>query len=137
MADREQILEHLSRYLLAYGSSLNVIPIETWVLKDALELLKAPEPRLLTLDEINALPDHTVLWQEARIDWSAWELNPLKEFGVEYEIAPVEKQGTVISDTSGTTVIDDDLLTANDGVQLRFWSARPTDEQRKAVSWDG
>lgn len=44
MADRERILEYLSRYLLAYGSSLNVIPIETWALKDALELLKAPEP---------------------------------------------------------------------------------------------
>lgn len=137
MADRGEILEYLSRYLLAYGSSLNVIPIETWVLKDALELLKAPEPRLLTEDEINALPDHTVLWQEVRIDWSACKLNPFNEIGVEYEIAPVEKLGTVISESSGTTVIDADLLTAKDGVQLRFWSAWPTDEQRKAVSWDG
>ena len=43
MDDRERIIEYLSHCLLEYGAWLNSIPIATWVLKDALELLKEQE----------------------------------------------------------------------------------------------
>lgn len=134
MADREEILEYLSRYLLAYGSSLNVIPIETWVLKDALELLKAPEPRLYSFDEVIHLPADTMLWLE-EVDEPDGAIIPTAFTGASFRGDPAE-----ISDSDVIYVcFYGRIMNTCDGYNRywRCWTAKPTDEQRKAVSWDG
>lgn len=135
MADRERILEYLSRYLLAYGSSLNVIPIETWVLKDALELLKAQqEPRLYSFDEVLHLPADTTLWLE-EVDEPDGAIIPTAYTGASFRGDPAE-----ISDSDVIYVcFYGRVMNTCDGYNRywRCWTAKPTDEQRKAVSWDG
>ena len=75
--------------------------------RDALELLKAQEPRVLTLEEART---YEVVWPE---DKGEGELHPL--------------------------IVENNM---NDskyykyGIHWRVWSAKPTDEQRKAVKWD-
>ena len=76
-------------------------------IEDALELLMGQEPRVLTLEEART---YEVVWPE---DKGEGELHPL--------------------------IVENNM---NDskyykyGVHWRVWSAKPTDEQRKAVKWE-
>ena len=75
--------------------------------RDALELLKAQEPRVLTLEEA----------QHAEVVW-------------------VEEMETCnIYPCIVKNNMNDSKLYKY-GIQWRVWTSRPTDEQRKAVKWD-
>ena len=95
------------------------------------ELLKAQEPRVMTLEEIgNALK--MPLWKETKRAhkdlYTGWVLA--------YDIQKGEGiTGTRLgmSEPSGRVVwyrLDDY------GKTWRCWTSRPTDEQRKAVKWE-
>jgi hypothetical protein len=82
-------------------------------LKDALALLKAQEPRVMTLEEY-----------EAWIDTPFTERNPV--FHEERT-----KRGTV------TCWVDTVVCTLREyGKNDRCWTSRPTDEQREATPWE-
>lgn len=72
------------------------------------ELLEAHEPRVMTLEEANTLE---VVWAEDR------------------------NTNTVFPCLVKNNMNDSKLYKY--GIQWRVWSSRPTDEQRKAVKWDG
>ena len=94
---------------------------------DALELLKAQEARVMTLDELRQL-EHTdhIIWIEANGDPESFDgyaevttnlvTNDIELFapGNEVEFIPDNK---------------------NYGKTWRGWSSRPTDEQREAAPW--
>lgn len=74
--------------------------------RDALELLKGQEPRVLTLEEART---YEVVWPE---DKEEGELHPL-----------------IVQNNMN------DSKYYKYGIHWRVWSAKPTDEQRKAVKW--
>ena len=90
--------------------------------RDALELLKEQEPRVLTLDE--------VLSQE-------WDY-----VYIETEHRPYSKEIEAYCGTHtiycSTTVVHKRQTSGDSeyGKTWRCWTAKPTDEQRKAVKWD-
>ena len=92
---------------------------------DALAMLKAQEPRVMTLEE--AL-DCNYCWFETH-NWKNGD-----------HFVPVLR-ALAMDDDSGRTFIDqnDDLFGFRDeeyGKTVRCWTARPTEEQREAVKWE-
>lgn len=88
---------------------------------DALALLEAQEPRILTLDDIATWVrqkpmDREPIYVEVKDllgAWGAWMVDEIASYLPE-------------TDLSGELY----------GKTWRCWSARPTDEQRKKVEWD-
>ena len=95
-------------------------------LTKAIEALTAQEPRVLTLEELRSLDgtDHFV-WLEDNGEYELYDCYAevttyqnnveLNTFGREVEFEPDNEEY---------------------GKTWRCWSARPTEEQRKAVKWD-
>lgn len=86
---------------------------------DALALLKAQEPRVMTEQEMRDAEPGAVIYCEQR-DGVRTYLTPLIKYddGVfENRFLGAEPEATQLPN-------------------VRFWTSRPTDEQRKAVKWD-
>ena len=88
--------------------------------------LKAQEPHVIRFDEID---DYEVLWLEVR------------DVGTEEGLAPWVKTriGNWFSPLLCSELQPDMILSTPEeyGKYCRCWTSRPTDEQRKAVKWDG
>ena len=102
--------------------------------KEALKELAATKtPRLLTLEEIRALPLGAVIWLECKaVD---------EDGDIDISLHPVMRSvccgDAVLCDGESQTEIDTITLDPDEcGGMERYWSARPMDEQRKAVAWD-
>ena len=78
----------------------------TALAKDALALLKAQEPRVMTLDEAKSA------------------------YVMEYRSGNMREVGSALLD------LNVDPLNAEYGKIYRVWTSRPTDEQRGAVPWN-
>ena len=149
MTDREKLLDLLDRCMPESGetelncggcaysadchSGASVSLPARWV-EDVRKYLKREKPRLLTLEEIRALPDYTIVYEEHRFDWSRCPLEDFREDGVDIELVPVEKAGDRLTGLSGYDVIDEQIF-GRDEVTTRVWLGRPTDEQREAEPW--
>ena len=97
---------------------------------DALELLKAQEPRVMKVTEVTACEVGTVLWVEERQ-------------GVTWNLFPLEIDVSSTHPDTGTNYLF--FITYHDirkfecseyNQTWRCWTVRPTDEQRKAVKWE-
>lgn len=93
------------------------------IAEDALALLKEQEPRLLTLEEVK------------KFDWEYCYLEEERLPGKEYR--------TVCGDYALTCITWPCVASMriqhgdnNYGKKWRCWTAKPTDEQRKAVKWN-
>lgn len=128
MSRREDVITHLQimhTWAAVDGESGRGIDpicckdIVAWT-KDTLDLIGA-KPRVMTKDEVMALEEGAVAWLEERYD----------KAGLSY-IQPMMSNGKGLM--QGTH------LTANAAVMSwrgrRFWTARPTDEQREAAKWN-
>lgn len=94
---------------------------------DAIAALKGDEPRVLTFEEISALPDGAVVWEEFYNGETG---------GVDPHMIPLMKfEEQLTNGNDWTFVIDDMCEPAEDGCQWRWWSAEPTEAQRKRVKW--
>ena len=94
-------------------------------MRDALELLKAQRPRVMTLEELSTW-DGAFLIETKKggiITWSTYH--------GEYEQS--EDIICRLIDADGGV---DDRIKRMYGHVWRCWTSRPTDEQRKAVRWD-
>ena len=102
--------------------------------KEALKELAATKtPRLLTLEEIRALPLGAVIWQE----YKAVDENGDIDISLQPVMRSVCCGDAVLCDGESQTEIDTITLEPDEcGIMERYWSARPTDEQRKAVAWE-
>ena len=89
---------------------------------DAIALLREQEPRVMTLKEIRM---HEVYWAEQENVSRPWPIamHHIRNAGL--------LDGPVYQDYMG-----DNYNTKEYGKTWRCWTARPTDEQRKAVKWD-
>lgn len=96
-------------------------------LTKAIEALTEQEPRVLTLDEARtALHNDTVIWVEVN---GGQIFAGVRMDGADY---------FTVQDDSVIDVTDlDDAKCANKyGMAWRFWSSRPTDEQRRETPWE-
>lgn len=99
------------------------------VLKEAAEQLSiytaGPEARVLTLEEVEALPYGYVLIETDKKDSLHWvdALLFCKNTNFSFDFFTLEGRARLL----GTAY----------NMEWRCWTSRPTDEQRKAVKWDG
>lgn len=128
MADREKVikgLEHCTTaetsedcYGCPYDGQCGTDP--SALERDALALLKEQGPKVLTHDEAIVLPEGTPVWFEESTDAGQTFL------------APMICHGNGLYGNRYMQVDAKQLYWSG----RRFWNARPTDEQRKAVKWD-
>lgn len=105
------------------GRKLIDIPLS--LVMEALELLKAQEPRVMTLEEVEALPYGYVLIETDKKDSLRWAdaLLFCKNTNFSFDFITLEGHARLL----GTAY----------NMEWRCWTSQPTEEQRKAVKWDG
>lgn len=134
MNKREDVISHLQIiWTWAHMGSINraeMQKVEQWM-TDALELLKAQEPRVLTFGDVIAC--------SSRKEWLWFEENA---YGYIEESAMICAQiygfvdsCIVVNVPSQTLDETIELDSENYGKTWRCWSSKPTDEQREAVPW--
>lgn len=126
--DREKVIEHIADCVKIADRQMNHnwVFVRTEILRDALALLKAQEPRLLRMDEIH---DSMVVWLEAGTKF----LKIVDDDGVVLAIGGSERTGAKCFITVwdvGVAAKDDEY-----NVTWRAWSQRPTKEQREGTPW--
>lgn len=101
-----------------------------WLMQEILDALREPEPRVLNATEVADCPDGTVLWVEERQ-------------GVTWNLFPLEIDVSSIHPDTGTAYLF--FVTYHDlrkfecdeyNQTWRCWSARPSDERRRAEAWE-
>jgi hypothetical protein len=114
------------------------------ICKDALALINAQQerikeleaartPRLLTLEEIRALPLGAVIW----LEYKAVDEDGITDISLHPVMRSVCCGDAVLCDGESQTRIDTITLEPEEcGIMERYWSARPTDDQRKAATWE-
>lgn len=133
MPDRDKVIKGLkccSNHTPGFGCSECPYECDDFdqcieaVTYDALELLKEQEPRVLTLEEVKAFGWDYCYLEEERLP------------GKEYRAVCGDYALTCITWPCVTSM----RIQHGDesyGKKWRCWSAKPTDEQRKAVEWNG
>lgn len=128
MSRREDVITHL-RIMHTWatvdgesGRGMNTESCERiveWTM-DALDLIDA-KPRVMTKDEVMALKEGEVAWLEERYE----------KAGYSY-IQPMMSNGKGLM--QGTHLTTNAVIMNWRG--RRFWTARPTDEQRETTAWN-
>lgn len=91
------------------------------------------EPRVLTPDELKALPRLAIVFIEC-FDGEYNEPIDFMMAGMKtYDDAIVDEDGTFY----GPNFENDMGRSSFDGSMFRFWNMKPTEDQRKAVPWNG
>lgn len=143
---RMQILNHQDcMFLVEVSARLDELEERVAIMTEGREptqeqLRFPPKARLLTLDEIAAAPDGSVLWEEVRIDWQKFAGPPetqafVRESTVDVDIAPVEKVGEQLNGSGCVTYIQPKMFGDHNSDWIRYWDARPTDQEREAAAW--
>lgn len=115
----QEAIERIERHIIIHGAKEPHAVYITEALNMAIEALKAQEPRVMSPDEIEAMKMGEVAWCEEYYDGPGF-LYPMVSCG----------RGDL-----GNLYIGINAIGFYDP-HRRFWSARPTDEQRKATPWE-
>jgi len=128
MAEREKVIRGLERCagIDCTGCPYQRIsPCQNKLVADALALLRAQEPRVLTLEEIRS--------GAAEVVWLEDADKPNVIPGIWFRL----------SNEGGDEAVDIHVMDGFIGARLavygkmwRAWTSRPTEEQRKAVPWN-
>ena len=139
MTDREKVMWSLARCSCGVPDACSDCCYDNWppricvqhLTNDALTLLKAQEPRVMTLDEIHGLIN-APMWRETKSRhkdlYNGWMLAYDIQKGM--GITGVRLGMCDPSRHMCWCKLDDY------GKTWRCWNAEPTDEQREAVKWD-
>ena len=129
MTDREKVSKGLECCGVGVTMNCSKCPYDSEKLgcfrnlkADALNLLKEQEPRVMTKEEVLSQPEGAVVWRECHLSNGQYELRPMVcdgkgccgDFGLSAECK-----------------YDFDCR-----YYVRYWTNKPTDEQRKAVKWN-
>ena len=126
MIDREKVINELVSYIenaLSVDSDY-VDCIPTDLLQYAVALLKAQEPRVMTLEEID---DDDAYWFEEKYG--------KKSLGRNVLIHSIEEDAREPYITLVYTYGEASYKISEYGQTWRLWTSKPTDEQREAASW--
>jgi len=115
---RDEIIRDLEER--AVGEDCRYIALRCDVAREIVRIMRDQEPRVMTREEVLATPEGVVVWMEEEAE-SGTYIQPIVSTG----------NGCLGNFYLGVVVF---------GVEYssrRFWTSRPTEEQRKAVLWDG
>lgn len=93
--------------------------------REALELLKAQEPRVMTLEESSAINGGDIVWIEDR------SLNQMI-VGIKFQSPSENCYYVMLIGSKRPQPFSKELYEVN----WRCWTSRPTDEQREATPWN-
>ena len=93
------------------------------VMREAADRLEAQEPRVLTLEELLALPKDTPVFIEEDNGDCGWNVICMND--EDYDVCFCGFQAGPVFYPSKSY-----------GICWRCWTSRPTDEQRKATPWE-
>lgn len=138
MTDREKIIKGLECCSQMTGEACRKCPYSSecvageatyqtgtaHLASDALALLKEQEPRLLTLDEVCGGGECWIEGINGACGYADCEYDFDNDSGI-YDVEIYRTHRKTIASSKGF------------GKAWRGWSVKPTDEQRKAVKWDG
>lgn len=110
-------------YSQAYNDALDM----------AIEALKAQEPRVMTLEEVDALGDNAIVWLECLYFIDGKNTTKLKPAIYQPNNSGPEEDGyyCVVSSWGQSGFYHKDNYMGD----WRCWTSRPTDEQREATAW--
>ena len=110
----------------------NRVECKRRALNDALALLKAQEPRVMTLEEIdNRLAESSEEYN--KIFWAEVKSRTRYSFGVfQLSILDDDDYEALLLGCSWSAL----YRRSSYGIRWRCWTSRPTDEQRKEARWD-
>jgi len=133
MSQRQALIHALTNGIREHKDTDGTILMSTQIAELIVEQLREPEPHVMTLEEIRQAPDHSVLWEEVHYAW--------EDKSVSSDIAPVEKCGGTLYGNGCITAIEEGMfvIPRTDSLPddlIRYWNARPTEEQSKAVAWE-
>lgn len=125
MPDRERVIQHFEDCIGLKPNSKSWVFVRVEMLRQALELLKEQEPRVLTLEEVmNSDAPVVVDYYDTPLCYASFARDvSSKKWARFYTFG---EEGFI------KLLIED----YNERNTWRCWSARPTDEQREAVKWD-
>lgn len=124
MLYREKVIEGLKFTLEESGWDANAAYDQELMIQavaDAIALLKAQEPRVMTLEEVE---EGQAYWLEMR------------GIASEYAICKMNDHGDSAFLDFSVQHGDKTLESVGYGKRFRCWTSRPTDEQREATPWD-
>ena len=105
MPDVKEVINGLEMSYKYSNVDENNTLVPQWIVLHALALLKAQEPRVMTLEEAK------------------------NAYVIEYRSGKMREVGSALLD------LNVDPLNAEYGKIYRVWTSRPTDEQREATPW--
>lgn len=105
------------------------------MMNDAREILRSMEPRVMTLEEVKALPDESDVWLEefccivvaATVSHQRDIYKVLKRYN---------QNATYFYGIEHADYNSGEYMDADYGTEWRCWTSRPTEEQREAVKWE-
>lgn len=128
MPDREKVIKALETETMNFTPACTSDECLKETMEMALELLKEQEPRVLTFDELMALPhmieDNVPVVSEVKYPVGTWNKGTLCKWrGAEFLQEMVQDHKWYNKEHYGKI--------------WRVWTALPSIKQRKAVKWDG
>lgn len=121
--DREKVIEGLEEVIAeaVYPDRPRKFMMSLELAEDALTLLKAQEPRVMTLEEVRKLPGGALVWQEHR---GVNQPRPRVVHCVTDEF--------IIYTDGGKWYFELDDY----GTKFRLWTTEPSEMKRQAVKWE-
>lgn len=118
---REKVIKRLNEEIThnEYWDEEYADCVPVSLLKDALSLLKAQEPRLLMAEEVKKVPEGKIVWVEQH--------TREKDY-----LMPMAATGDGRFGNFYLGILWKEVNTRF----YRMWASKPTDEQRKATPWD-
>ena len=119
MPDLEKTIRELENFIESYKQAFDddgYAPLE-----DAISLLKAQEPRVMTLDEVETWNNQSIYSKE-----NIFIENFADDFGTL----------AYVGDFRNRSYPTEESAFSGYGKSWRCWTSRPTDEQREAVKWN-
>lgn len=131
MVDREKVIgsletavKNFERYSGdEYGHEYDYARVEVDVLEDALALLKAQEPRVMTVEEVKAF------------EWDYCYLEQERQPGKEYRMIMGDYALTCIT-WPCITSMRIEYGDSSYGVKWRCWTSRPDEKRRAETPWN-
>ena len=123
---REKVIRGLQEAVDWLSTETSLTVIDQWVVRDALALLKAQEPRVMT-------------WEEAKVNANEGPFIILEvrdSTGTEIDYGVLVDDSYEMSEGSMLTVCDFEMLEDDYNKRFRCWTSQPNDDQREAVKWE-
>lgn len=143
MTDREKVIKGLEQFISDFKPYCG--NESDWGrVFDALELLKAQEPRVMSLDEVKAIKSCWIEDEDAGIVYPAiYECQGNPSEKGQYAVFVIEPDSGVLPEDCDDDIVDDFnsgnrwLWETDINKAWRPWNMCPTETQMEAVKWNG